>query len=118
MIVLGFSQMIYIPILIPEICEIMKKNDQSSKGKKEMACCLFSFALALTQIFGSIIGGVLGDKFGFERGMAIYAVVLFGYLGFFAVFSKQKENYKEKINENEKKSEIESLLILEKSEAN
>jgi len=89
--VLGFAQMFYVATLIPEILDILKEIDPDAKGNEEMACGLFNASVAGTEFLGTVLGGVLSDKFGFSRGMAIYAVALTGYLIVFGVCRRYKK---------------------------
>ena len=98
--VLGFAQMFYTATLIPEYIEIFREIDPTAKGSEEMACGLFNASVAGTEFIGAILGGILSDDFGFSRGMAIYAMVLLGYLIFFAVvrqYGKEKKEVEERM---------------------
>ena len=108
--VLGFAQMFYVATLIPEILDILREIDPDAKGNEEMACGLFNASVAATEFLGAILGGVLSDEFGFSRGMAIYALVLTGYLVVFAVF----RSYKKTIVRDDEVNVTEHLIEKEK----
>lgn len=86
--ILGFSQMFYTATLIPEFIDILKTIDENAEGNEEMACGLFNASVAGTEFIGAILGGILTDNLGFSRGMAVYAMVLLGYLIFFLFMRK------------------------------
>ena len=88
--ILGFSQMCYIFVLIPDYLDIFKEIDPNAQGSPELATGLFNASVALSEFLGAILGGVLSDYFGFSRGMAIYAIFLFGFIIIFAIFRKYK----------------------------
>ena len=108
MVILGVSQMIYVPILIPEFIEIFNEIDPLAKGNDEMACGLFNASISATQFIGSILGGYLSELCGFNRGMAIYAMVLFAFLIIFG-FCRKVNIDKKLIKENKIDAEL-SLL--------
>ena len=85
---LGCSQMLYVPIFIPEIIDILKEMDGKRKGNEEMASSLFIASLGGISFLGTVLGGFLSDEFGFARGMTIYAFFLFGYLIFYGFVRK------------------------------
>lgn len=109
--ILGFAQMFYTATLIPEIIDILKNIDENAEGNEEMACGLFNASVAGTEFLGAILGGVLTDNLGFSRGMAIYAMVLLGYLIFFAFARKYPKEIKGVSDEQEKRMEISQKLI-------
>ena len=90
--VLGFAQMFYTAILIPEYIEIFREIDPMASGSEELACGLFNASVAGTEFIGVILGGVLSDVFEFSRGMAIYAMYLLGVIVIFALFRKVSKN--------------------------
>lgn len=91
-LILGASQMFYIPIIIPEFIEIFNEIDPKARGKEEMASGFFSAGLSVTLLLGSILGGILTDCFGFDRGMSIYALFIFGYLITYWKYRENKKN--------------------------
>lgn len=92
MIVLGISQMLYIPIIIPEFLGILHEIEPNAKGKKELATGIYNAGLAITQTISTVLGGFLSEEFGFGRGLSIYAIWLMGYTGVYALLSGKKEN--------------------------
>lgn len=90
--IMGFSQMFYTAALIPEFLDIFREIDPYAQGSEELACGLFNASMAGTEFLGAILGGILPDLFGFSRGMAIYAMVLLGYLVIYAVLRKYPKN--------------------------
>lgn len=91
MILLGISQMLYIPIIIPEFLGILNEIEPNAKGKKELATGIFNAGIAVTQTTSTVLGGFLSEKFGFGRGLTIYALWLIGYIGIYAMLSGKKE---------------------------
>lgn len=95
MILLGISQMLYIPIIIPEFLGILKEIEPNAKGKKELATGIFNAGMSITQTASTVIGGFLCENFGFSRGLTLYAMCVGGYTGIYAVYKKRiatKEN--------------------------
>ena len=95
MILLGISQMLYIPIIIPEFLGILNEIEPNSKGKKELATGMFNAGMSITQTVSTVFGGFLCEKFGFARGLTLYAMGVGGYTGIYAVYRKKistKEN--------------------------
>ena len=92
----GMSQMLFVPICIPEFLDILNEIDPNAKGNEEMACGLFNAAVSITLFLGSIVGGFLAEKCGFKRGMAIYGIFLIGFLILYG-FGRKFKN-KKKIN--------------------
>ena len=88
--ILGFSKMFYDPLFIPEILDILKEIDPETKGNEELASGLFMASISVTTFIGSILGGYLSDDFGFDRGMAIYAMIMLAYFVVFAFGRKYK----------------------------
>ena len=91
MILLGISQMLYIPIIIPEFLGILNEIEPNAKGKKELATGIFNAGIAVTQTTSTVLGGFLSEKFGFGRGLTIYAIWLMGYTWIYAMLSGKKE---------------------------
>ena len=91
MVVLGFSQMFYVPILIPEFIEILRDIDPNAEGNEEMAASLYIVSLSICVFIGQFFGGFLVDYCGFNRGMTIYAMILLCFLIIYAFFRKYKQ---------------------------
>ena len=89
--ILGFSQMFYVPLFIPEILDVLKEIDPETKGNDEMASGLFMAGLSVTQFIGQILGGFLCDLYGFSRGMAIYAMFMIASIVIYALWRKFPE---------------------------
>ena len=91
MILLGISQMLYIPIIIPEFLGILNEIEPNAKGKKELATGIFNAGIAITQTTSTVLGGFLSEEFGFGRGLTLYAIWLMGYTGVYVMLSGNKE---------------------------
>lgn len=121
--ILGCSQMFYIPLIIPEILDILNEIDSTAKGNEEMASAFFMSTISATSFIGSILGGFLCDIFGFERAMTIYAMFLLCYLVLYGVLRKSERKIKEEkgdtiidseklISENEEKLSLNEKFTL------
>lgn len=88
---MGFSQMLYLPIVIPQFIEIFNEIDGDAVGNNELAATLFTASLSATFFCGFIVGGVLIDNFGFSRGMTIYAMISLACTLIYARFYSKKQ---------------------------
>lgn len=90
-VILGCSQMLYLPMVIPEFIEIFNEIDREATGNDDLAATLFSASLSATFFFGFIVGGLLTDYFGFRRGMTVYGIfALVCTIIYWKVYSKSK----------------------------
>lgn len=95
--------------MIPEFILLLGKVFPYQKELNgDMAAGLFGASLAASQIIGPLIGGLLNDFFGFERGCSIFSLTLILFL---CIYLKTFSEDLWKRNEKEEVKEIEISLI-------
>lgn len=106
-LLLGSAQMFYFPFIIPEFMNILHESYPNVTGIEEMSSGMFSAGISITILFGSILGGVLTDFYGFRRGITLYAFGLFFYLFIFWKFRDSKT--RKGLSENERELKLINL---------
>lgn len=89
-VLIGFAQMSFIPMLIPEFIEIFDEIDGEAAGNGDLASTLFTATVSVCNFIGLVLGGVLVEVFGFKRAMSVYSLFVFACLGVYAKFRKEK----------------------------
>ena len=99
MLAMGIFLSLILLLMIPEFILLLGEifpNEKELNG--DMASGLFSASLSTSEIVGPLIGGLLNDIFGFERGCTVFSLSLVLFLSIYVrTFSKDLwKNQKER----------------------
>lgn len=102
-VLIGFAQMSFIPMLIPEFIEIFEEIQRGNDGNGDLASTLFTATVSVGNFVGLVLGGVLVEAFGFKRAMSVYSLFIVVSLAAYVRFRKEKQGI---MRENDKNYEM------------
>ncbi len=89
MCISGISEVFYNATIIPEFIDILIGIYGHKQEINDLGSGMYNAGLAFSEFCGPLLGGILTDLLGFERGLTVYSVFLGFYLIIYAVFIRR-----------------------------
>lgn len=112
MVIFGISQVFYNATIIPEFIDILIDIYGYRKEINDRSSGIYNAGLALSEFCGPLLGGIMTDLIGFERGLSFYSIFLIFYLTIYAIFIKRPPRTEKELENPENPETPANLTIL------